>query len=110
MEQDLKIVEVTKGDKTYKNLDLRELDVGNFVVVEKTFAEGLPIKAKFGTMYSIGIKYKDVLASAFLSDKQHALYKDVGGVGDKVKITKFEEKIKVKAGNMLVNRLRFELV
>lgn len=108
-EQELKIIEVTKGDKTYRNLDFRELEVDNFIVVEKTFAEGLEVKGKFGPMYSIGIKYKDQECSAFLSEKQHKEYKEIGGVGDKIKITKYEAKIKVKAGSMLVNRLKFEL-
>lgn len=107
-EQKLKIIEVSKGDKVYKNLDLRELDVDKYIIIEKVYAEGMGVNGKYGKMFSIGVKYKDEVCSAFISDKQHEEYKVCGGVGDKVKITKYKAEVKVKAGELLVKRLKFE--
>ena len=120
MEQKLKVVEIIKGDKVYNNIDLRELDVDNYIIVEKIYAEGMKFPSKFTKRvngkdvedftYSIGIKYLGENCSAWISSKQHEDYKDCGGVGDKVKISKYKAEVKVKAGDLLVKRLKFEKV
>jgi hypothetical protein len=122
MEQNLEIKKQVKGDKTYNNINFKDLSTDNYVIVEKTFAEGMKFTSKFpkknakgevigdAYTYSIGIKYKDTLCSAWLNQKEHDLYKDVGGVGDKIKVTLYRAEVKLKSGDLLVKKLRFEKV
>lgn len=113
MEQTLGIKEVTgKNGKNYKNLNLKDLEVGNHIEIEKTFVEGLKVEGKFGPVFSIGAKYKDEQISFWLNSKQHDRYKSIGGVGDKLTITAKEVKVvnpktKVK---MLIQDYDFALV
>lgn len=101
-----------KNGKEYSNLDLKTIEDGNYIIVEKMFPEGLKVEGKFGPVYSIGVKYNDELCSFWLNPKQNTAYKECGEVGDKIKVTAREEKIinpktKVK---MLVMRYYFEKV
>lgn len=88
---DIKIT-TGKNGKEYKNLTLKDINIGNYIIVEKQFAEGLKVKGKFGDVYSIGVKYNDDLCSFWLNEKQHDKYKELGGIGDKLKITAKEER------------------
>jgi len=98
MEQTIKPVDTGRKDKAGNqiyNLYLKTkvnnatgeviqgLTANNHLIVEKTFAEGY--KAKFG--YSCKVKYNGIDCSFFLTEREHEEYKEIGGVGDKVKIT-----------------------
>lgn len=112
-EQILNITEkVGKNNKSYKNINLKDISISNYIIVEKNFAEGLKVQGKFGDVFSIGVKYKDETVSFWLNAKQHDKYKVIGGMGDKVKITAVERRFvnpKTKI-TMLLQDYEFEKV
>jgi len=55
--------------------------------VVKKFAEGREVVTKYGTSYSCGVEYQGEEMSFWLDEKQHEKYKNLGGEGDKVRIT-----------------------
>ena len=57
------------------------LTVGDSVVVEKVYEA----KSTYG--YAIKVKFKDKLCSFFVKDDEYDKYSQVGGVGDKVRVT-----------------------
>lgn len=106
-----------KDGKIYYSLTLKpkdgkdSLQPGQFVVVEKTFPEGLEKDGKFGKFYICRVNYDGKDCSLLLNTKEHDVFKIAGGAGAKVKISLSEEpfvnpKTKIK---MLINRLKFEL-
>lgn len=117
-------LEITTTGK-YKNIQLKPrkgvggLTAGNFIVVEKRFAEGKAFpstqyKNKDGSpqvSYACAVKYEGEDVGFWLNEAEHQLYAAIGGQGDKVKITL--NKIPVvnpKSGvEMLIARLEFEL-
>jgi len=115
-EQDLEIVE----NKGFKNLQLKPnvakgiagLEDGNFVIIEKTFAEGREVTMPTHTFYSCGARYKDTDISFILNPKEHEIYKNTGGVGDRVKITlKKEPYVNPMTGaEGIAKRVYFEVV
>lgn len=116
-EQELQVATTEKNGKEYNNIFLKPfrgntgLEPGNFVIVEKIFVEGFRIGAQYGDIFSCKAKYKDNEVSFILNPRDHDIYKEIGGIGDNVKITLEEEtrlnqKTKVK---MIVSVLRFEL-
>ncbi len=115
-EQELDIVE----NGAYKNINpkpnankgIKGLDIDNFITVEKVFAEGLEIASKnpkWSPFYSCKVKYKNEEVSFLCSQKEHDIFKEVGGIGDNIKIILVEER-KVNKNNVttLVNTLKFE--
>ena len=114
MEQELEIA--MNGE--YKNLNLKPkplkgikgIEVGNHIVVEKSFAEGYEFNGKFGPSYSCKVNYKGEEVTFWLNKKEHDVYKDLGGVGDKVKISLNRESyVNSKTGlEVLYNKLHFE--
>lgn len=115
-EQELNIVE--KG--SFKNLHLKPnvakgiegLEDGNFVIVEKVFAEGREVSLPTHVFYSCGVRYKDEVVSIVLNPKEHDVYKTLGGAGDRVKITlKKEPYVNPMTGaEGIAKRLYFEQV
>lgn len=102
------------GDKTYKNIDLKQLQDGEYVIVEKKFAEGRGVQGKFGKTYSCAVTYEGEDVTFWLREKyqEHQRYAETGGVGDKVKVTATEEKVinpKTKA-KILVTKFYFDKV
>lgn len=110
-----------KGEKQY-TINLKEMQDGDYIIVEKIFAEckGYPgkVKKKDGTpslVFPCKVKYDDQEVTAWFYEAGHPQYKDfetTGGAMDKIKITCTEEKVvnpvtKVKT---LVNRYKYELV
>jgi hypothetical protein len=88
MEQVLKITEKAgKNGKTYKNINLKDLEIGNSAVIEKVFAEGIKVNGKFGEVYSIAVRYKDDVVSAFLSPKDYNVFNTLGAIGDKIQVS-----------------------
>jgi hypothetical protein len=113
MEQNIDIKKNTgKDGKEYNNLYLKEIEDGNYIVVEKIFLEGLKRAGKFGKpVYSVGVKYKDELCSCWMNDKVYPDYQATGVVGDRIKISAKEEKVVLKTGvKILVMRYTFEKV
>ena len=136
-EQKLEVNEVKSGDNTYNNITIKtryEWDAqkkqfkfdkeGNkivkeqgvkpdhYVVVEKKFATGMEFEGKFGKSYSCGVIYNDTDCSFWLPQFTHKEYADVGGIGDKIKIScKIQDKLNKKLGVKIpVEVLEFELV
>lgn len=116
VEQDIVITE----SGGYSNIDLKPkplkgikgLDNGNYVIVEKVYAEGRAVDTKYGISYACKVKYKGTEVSFWLKDFEHEKYKTCGGIGDKVKITLSKEPfVNKKTGvEMLLNKLKFEKV
>jgi hypothetical protein len=121
MEQTLNPVDIGRKDKQGNqiyNLNLKTkvnaatgeviqgLTVGNYVIVEKVFATGF--EAKFG--YSCKVRYNNTECSFFLSQKEHEVYKDLGGIGDKVKITAVSYEYKYQGVDKKGITFQFELL
>lgn len=110
-----------KGEKQY-SINLKEMQDGEYIIVEKVFAEskGYPgkVKKKDGEaslIFPCKVKYNDKEVTAWFYEAGHPQYKDfadVGGAMDKIKITCIEEKVvnPVTKVKMLVNRYKYELV
>ena len=122
-EQKLTLVSKVVGDKTFYNLNLKSkplkgivgLENGNYIIVTKTkFAEGREIPSKFenSKLFSCLIEYDGKECSTVLNEKEHTLFKNAGGVGDKVKITLNKEPyVNPKTGvEMILNKLVFARV
>jgi len=115
MEQEINIVE----NGQYKNINLKPkpmkgitgIDNGNYIIVEKVFAEGFENEGKFGKSYSCKVRYKDEECSFWLNEKEHAIYGPLGGVGDLIRISLNKESfVNPKTGvEMLYNKLTFAL-
>jgi len=131
-EQELEIQKVEVGDRTFNNLYLKSnlkrgikgLDDGNYVIFEKMFPSGIPIKSKFenSEAYNCRVKYKGEECSFLLGERtnklgqktmtEHTDFESCGGVGDKVKITlnKVPVQNPVTGAEVLSQRLTFEKV
>jgi hypothetical protein len=85
MEQELKIKENGK----YKNLDLNELEDGNYVVVQKDgFNEAKEFDGKFGKGYICTVLYKGEKCTFILNKKDLAeKFNNIAGLGDALKIS-----------------------
>lgn len=124
-EQKLEIIENEKNGKVYKNLNLKSrlhkgikgLDDGNYVIVEKQYAEGYEFvspslkdgKGNPVVSYSCRAFYGGEDVSFWLSEKEHEMYKEAGGVGDNVKILLNKEPyVNPKTGaEMMLQKLAF---
>lgn len=89
-----------KGE--YKNISLKQkwdegtlvregLADGEYIIVEKRFADGKLFNGNFGPSYSCGVVYKGEDVTFWLNEAEHAKYADCGGIGDKVKIVNLKE-------------------
>jgi hypothetical protein len=118
MNEEQKINITKKGE--YSNINLSDITPeNNFIIVEKVFPDGRQVKSNFTYPdgkamfnYSCKVKYNGTECTFFLKEKEHAIYKELGGAGDRVKIyrnevTKVNPKTKVK---MIVGELKFEKV
>lgn len=118
-------LEITTNGK-YKNVLLKArkgvggIEVGNYVIVEKTFVEGTPVVSKLYTnartgepsvSYSVRCVYTGEEISFWLNEAEHNAWKLTGGIGDKVKITMTEKTVLNKKTNvkMILPELKFEL-
>lgn len=63
------------------------LKAGEFIVVEKVFKGGYETKRKDYSFYSVTVKYDDKTCSFLLYEKDMTKLEEVGGIGDKVKIS-----------------------
>lgn len=119
-EQKLEVTTNESNGKTYYNLNLKEnvkkgtkgIDDGNFIIVKKRFAEGMERNSQYGKSYSCAVEYDGKQASFWLNEREHDVYKNVGGQDDLVRITLNEEKyINKKTGAKGLRAvLSFELV
>ena len=57
-----------------------------FIIVEKLYADGHTVEMPTYTFYNCKVKYEGEEVSFTLYENEHKEYKDVGGVGDRVKI------------------------
>jgi hypothetical protein len=110
----LDITTKTSGDKVYKNIDLKQLQDGEYIIVEKRFVEGRVYDGKFGKSYSCAVIYEGEDVTFWLREKytEHQRYAETGGIGDKIKVTAKEEKVvnpKTKA-KILVTKFYFDKV
>jgi len=115
---------ITKFERDGQNVKLVDgktivkeqgLEVGNFVIVEKVFAEGRDVPSKnagWSNSFTCKATYLGEEVSFWLKPVEHDQYKDCGGIGDKVKISLIEVEVPdKKTGKMnKYENLRFELV
>lgn len=103
MEQELDIIEIESKGTVYKNLNLKTkkdnktggfisgLTVGNYVIVEKLFAEGYKntktYNGKEVNSFSCKVIYKGEEVSFWLNEAEHDAFAETGGVGDDIKVT-----------------------
>jgi len=88
-EQELEIKVNNKNGKEYKNLDINELEDGNYVIVTKDgFNEAKEFAGKFGKGYICSILYKDTNCS-FILNKEDLVkqFNTLCGLGDSLKIS-----------------------
>ena len=74
-------------DNGQKIIKEKGLDDGNFIIVEKKYAEGRANDGLYGTSYSCGVIYGEQECSFWLNEAEHDVYKNLGGQGDSVKIS-----------------------
>ena len=88
------------------------LDIGNHVVVEKRFADGMKVEKPSYTSYNCGVIYEETDCAFFLYEKDHQKYAACGGQGDLIKISLKEERITDKKTGKpkLIEVLEFEKV
>lgn len=108
-EQKLNIRINEKNGKTYHNLDFKDLDNGNYTVVEKLFASGFEGKGQYGTFYSWKVKYDGQDCSFILNEKLNAELSALGGIGDKIKVN-CELKENVRKKGTYNKTFKFELI
>ncbi len=114
VEQDVTIIKNGK----YNNLFLKPspskgapgMDNGNHVIVTKSFVDGKEFPGQYGPSFLCAVEYKGEKCSFFLNQKEHDVWKTLGGQGDKVKVTLTERTIMTKTGKRIVADLSFELV
>jgi len=99
---------IENGEKKVKVAGIED---GNYIIVTKKFAEGKACPDKgYGISYICAVEYEGEDVGFFLKDYEHDTYKDLGGVGDKVKISlKKEMKTNKKTGAVIeAQTLSFE--
>jgi len=106
----------------FKNISLKQkwdegalvkdgLADGDYIIVEKDkYVEGRPVTTNFGTSYSCGVLYQGEDVSFFLTEDEHAKYKELGGLGDKVKILNLKETFVYQGKEKKKNVLHFSKV
>lgn len=113
---EIKTEQGTNG-KTYKKINLKELEVGNEILVEKKYANpsGIEkISKAYGTPFwicTVGYEGQDV-GIIIGNKREFAQFESTGGIGDTIRVSKFEETLvnqKTK-GKSIWPRLKFELV
>ena len=98
----------TNGD--FRNIyPKKQLETEQYINIEKMFEFGLEKEGKYGKYYIIKAKYNEEEVSFFLNPKEHQALSDIGGIGDLIKMYLYKEEVKVKAGDLLVSRLGFQL-
>ena len=90
MANEEQILNITERGQ-YKNIDLKDIDNDNYIIVQKIFEKGLEKKATKGdrtwNYYIIKARYNDEEVGFILSDTANSMYKELGGIDDKIKIT-----------------------
>ena len=86
------------------------LSVGDEVIVEKVFAEGFENNKFDQPSYGCRVIYDDKLCGFFLNAKQHDVYKNVGGAGDKIKIIAYMRDYTYNNEKKQTLDFKFELV
>jgi len=106
----------TSGD--FKNIyPKKDLEQGNYIVIEKKFVDAKEMTGgKFNnTSYLAQVLYAGEEVSFFMTVNEHNQFKDVGGIGDKIKCILGENTFVRKnkegktVGKMIYNTLSFEL-
>lgn len=101
-----------KTNGQYKNIKPKQdLDVDNYIVVEKIFLEGKQVKSKFDTpAFAVSVLYEGEQVGFFLNERENTEFAITGGVGDKIKVIKYENVVvnpRNKAKSIF-NNVRFE--
>jgi len=89
------------------------INPGDSAVIEKIFAEGKEQDGKYGPFFGCKAKLESGEEVSFiLNPREHELFRECGGVGDKVKVSAYvHDFINPKNGNEgKVERLKFDLV
>jgi hypothetical protein len=116
MGKEQKIQIKTSGQ--YKNIaPKKDLEQGNHIIIEKKFVDAKEVTGgKFNnTSYLAQVMYAGEEVSFFMTKNEHDVFKEVGGVGDRIKCTLGEKTFERKnkegkvIGKMIYNTLSFEL-
>jgi hypothetical protein len=116
MGKEQKIEIKTSGQ--YKNIaPKKDLEQGNHIIIEKKYVDAKEMTGgKFNnTSYLAQVIYAGEEVSFFMTKNEHDQFKDVGGVGDKIKCVLGEKTFERKnkegktIGKMIYNTLTFEL-
>ena len=98
----IEIKSVTKGDREYKNIDLRDLDWDESMEAELRFDKALIVSSQYGTSYSYGLFFNGEEVTAFIPESfkspeygvsLHQMFSKFKR-GDKLKVSKHEGKMK----------------
>ena len=98
----VEIKSVTKGDRTFKNIDIRDIDWDQSIEVDLRFNNPLTVESKYGISYSFAFNYNDEEVSAFVPENFKSpeygnplhLMISKFNQGDKLKISKHEGRMK----------------
>lgn len=119
-QQTLKVTTTNSKGKDYNNINLKELEVGNYILVEKIFPEGREVvsskyKDSAGNptvSYACKVKYNGQDVGFWLKNKrEYSQFCSEGGIGDTLLVTMTEEpsvnpKTKIKS---IYPRLKFQV-
>ena len=122
MEQELKIYKTTNNGVDYNNIYLKTkvskatgevfegLKAGNYMEVEKIFAEGLEKNMGSYSFYICKVNYKGEECSFTLYENEHDTFKMIGGIGNTIRITAEAYEYNHKGKEKKALKLNFEKV
>ena len=116
-EAKLQIITSENKGRQFKNLNLKTrvsggdiiqgMPIGDYIVVEKVgFEEGRQIGAY--PLYSCQVKYGDEECSIVLNENEHAVFKGLGAIGTKIRITALQEEYEYQGVKKKKTVLRLE--
>ena len=89
MSEECKLEIVPNGD--FKNIDISKMENGKSIVIKKLFADGLEKTASKGTrswkFYIVKAEYLGEEVSFIMNERTHAEFKELGGIGDEIRLT-----------------------
>lgn len=99
----------TRVDKTTGEVSIG-LKPGHYIELEKVFVEGYEHKKPGYNFYSCKAIYQGQEVSFILSEREHDMYKELGGIGDIVRISAESYTYKYQGVEKKGLKLNFERV
>lgn len=105
----LKTIEI-KTNGQYKNINLKDLGVDEYIILEKEeYNEGLEKEGRYGAYFIVTANYLGEKVSFFMNPNVHTEWVKTGGIGDSIRLTKYEAKVTIKSGTLLTPRIKVAL-